>query len=264
FHCWILRPGHGYLDMKHAIAQSCDVYFWQIGRDHLGVEKIAYYANLFGYGQSAQIDLPSQSSGFVPTAEWKERKYHEKWLGGDTMAISIGQGYTTATPLQVADAMAMVSNEGVIYKPHLLKEVRDPTTDEIITEVKPEVLFDSKLDPAIFKEVQDGLRLTVTGGSARYSLHNDTVQIAAKTGTAEVNNFKNSWHSWLLAYAPYDGPKEDRIVVSTIVEAVNKWESWAPFATNIVIQGIFANQSYDEAVDALHFRYLVKPAGRVE
>lgn len=264
FHCWILKPGHGYLDMKHAIAQSCDVYFWQIGRDYLGVEKIAYYAKLFGYGQSAQIDLPSQSAGFVPTAEWKERRYHERWLGGDTMAISIGQGYTTATPLQVANVMAMVSNEGVVYKPHLLKEVRNPSTDEIIQNVEPEVLIDSKIDPAIFKEVQDGLRLTVTGGSARYSLANKTVQIAAKTGTAEVNNFKNSWHSWLVAYAPFDAPKEDRIVVATIVEAVNKWESWSPFATNIVIQGIFAEQTYDEAVDALGFRFLVKPKGRLE
>lgn len=264
FHCWVLRPGHGKLDLKHAIAQSCDIYFWQTGRDNLGVEKIAQYAKMFGYGQSTQIDLPSHSSGFVATPQWKERRYHERWLAGDTMAISIGQGYTTATPLQVADVMAMVANEGKIYKPHLLKEVRDPSTDEIIEEVKPEVLFQNNISPAIYREIQEALRYTFTDGTAKYSMHNDLVKIAGKTGTAEVTGYKDSWHAWLVAYAPYDGPIEDRIVVATIVEAVNTWEWWAPYATNIVMQGYFGNQSYDEAVDALGFRYLVKSVGRRE
>ena len=258
FHCWILRPGHGYLDLKNAIAQSCDIYFWQLGRDNLGVEKISYYSKMFGFGQSTQIDLPSHSKGFVPTAEWKERRFHERWLDGDTMAISIGQGYTTATPLQVADVMAMVSNSGRIYRPHILKEVWDPATDTMIEEVKPEVIFESSIDPAIWKEIQADLRYTITDGSAKHTMHNTTVQIAGKTGTAEVNGFKNSWHSWLLAYAPYDAPPEDRIVVVTIVEAVNSWEWWAPYATNIVMQGIFVKQTYDEAVDKLGFRYLIQ------
>ena len=149
FRCWILKPGHGKLDLKHAVGHSCDIYFWQVGRDYLGIEKISDYAKIFGYGQSTQIDLPSHSKGFVPTAQWKERKFHERWLDGDTMAVSIGQGYTTATPLQVADVMAMVCNEGKIYKPHLLKEIRDPVTDEIIQEVHPEVLFENSIDQAV-------------------------------------------------------------------------------------------------------------------
>ena len=257
FHCWILRPGHGRLDFKNALAQSCDIYYWQIGREKLGVEKIAQYAKMFGYGQSAQIDLPSQSRGFFPSAEWKERRYHERWLGGDTMAISIGQGYTTATPLQVANVMAMVANSGVTYKPHILKEVRDPSTDELLETVEPEILHKSDLDDAIWKEIQDDLRYTVTNGATRHSLANRTVKMAAKTGTAEVNGYKNSWHSWLLAYAPWDGPPEERIVVATIVEAANVWESWANYATNIIMQGIFANQTYEEAVEALGWRHLI-------
>ena len=79
FHCHV-KTGHGWLDLKNAMAQSCDIYYWTIGRDYLGIEKIASYAREFGFGQSAQIDLPSQVSGLVPTAEWKEKKYHEKWL----------------------------------------------------------------------------------------------------------------------------------------------------------------------------------------
>ena len=257
FHCHVHEPGHGWLDMKNAMAQSCDVYYWTIGRDYLGIEKISSYAREFGFGKSAQIDLPSQVSGLVPTAEWKEKKYHEKWLGGDTMSCSIGQGYMEATPLQLANMIAMVSNEGKIYKPHLLKEVRDPVTDEVIQEVKPEILTESTIDNAVWKEIQEALRYTVTDGTPQYPMHNKIVQIACKTGTAEVDGFKNSWHSWLVAYAPYDAPPEDRICVATIVEAQNVWEWWAPYCTNIIIQGYFAKQTAEEATEALGFTNLV-------
>lgn len=264
FHCHIHEPGHGWLDMKNAMAQSCDVYYWTIGRDYLGIEKIASYSREFGFGKSAQIDLPSQVSGLVPTAEWKQKKYHEKWLGGDTMSCSIGQGYMEATPLQLANMIAMVSNEGVIYKPHLLKEVRDPVTNEIISEVKPQILTESTIDKEVWKQIQESLRYTVTDGTPQYPMHNKTVQIACKTGTAEVDGFKDSWHSWLVAYAPYDAPPEDRICVATIVEACNKWEWWAPYATNIIIQGVFARQTCEEATKELGFTYLVKNRTRQE
>lgn len=264
FHCWILKPGHGKLDLKHAIGHSCDIYFWQVGRDNLGIEKIADYAKIFGYGQSTQIDLPSHSKGFVSNPQWKERKYHERWLDGDTMNVSIGQGYTTATPLQVTDVMAMVCNEGKIYKPHLLKEVRDPVTGDIISEIQPEILFENSIDPSVYKKVKEALRFVVTDGSAKYAMQNPTVKIACKTGTAEVAGYTDSWHNWLLSYAPYDAPVEDQIVVCTMVEAANTWEWWATYAANIIIQGYFANQTFEEAIDALHFKWLVKPTRLTE
>jgi len=102
------RSGHGWLDMRKSLAESCDIYYWVVGRDYLGVDRIAQYAKEFGLGQSLDIDLPAQTSGFVPTAQWKERKYHVKWLGGDTMNMSIGQGFTLVTPLHIANMMAMV------------------------------------------------------------------------------------------------------------------------------------------------------------
>lgn len=262
FHCWILKPGHGKQDLKHALGNSCDIYFWQVCRDQLGIDKIADYAKIFGYGKSTEIDLPSHSKGFVPTAEWKERRFHERWLDGDTMAVSIGQGYTTATPLQVANVMAMVCNEGKVYKPHLLKEVRDPVTDEIIQEVHPEILLENSIDHSVWKKVKESLRFVCTDGSAKYALQNPVVKIAAKTGTAEVTGYTDSWHSWLLAYAPYEAPVEDQIVVCAMVEAANTWEWWATYATNIVIQGYFANETFDEAIDSLNYRWLVKPASR--
>ena len=268
-HCHVHEPGHGWLDLKNAMAQSCDVYYWTVGRDYLGIEKIASYAREFGFGKSSQIDLPSQVAGLVPTAEWKEKKYHEKWLGGDTMSCSIGQGYMEATPLQLANMVAMVSNEGVIYKPHLLKEVRDPVTGEVIDEVKRQVLTESTIDKEVWKQIQEAMRYTVTDGTPQYPMHNKIVQIACKTGTAEVEPYSSrkenqSWHSWLVAYAPYDAPPEDRICVATIVEACNTWEWWAPYATNIIIQGIFAHQTCAEATKELGFEYLTKSRGRQE
>ena len=264
FHCHIHEPGHGWLDMKNALAQSCDVYFWTIGRDYLGINKIAEYSKEFGFGQSAQIDLPSQQTGFVPTAEWKERKYHEKWLGGDTMSCSIGQGYMLATPLQLADMTAMVANSGVIYKPHLLKEVRDPVTNEVLKKTEREVLIKSDIDSEIWKEVQEAMRYTVSDGTPQYPMHNKIVKAAGKTGTAEVAPYKTSWHSWMVAYAPYDAPPEEQVVVAVVVEACNTWEWWAPYATNIILQGIFAGQNYEAAVNALGFNYLMKNGNRQE
>ena len=264
FHCHIHEPGHGWLDMKNALAQSCDVYFWTIGRDYLGINKIAEYAKEFGFGQSAQIDLPSQQTGFVPTTEWKERKYHEKWLGGDTMSASIGQGYMLATPLQLADMTAMVANSGIIYKPHFLKEVRDPVTNEILQKPEREVLIKSDIDSEIWKELQEAMRYTISDGTPQYPMHNKLVKAAGKTGTAEVAPYKTSWHSWMVAYAPYDAPPEEQVVVAVVVEACNKWEWWAPYATNIILQGIFAGQTYEEAVNTLGFNYLIKNGSRQE
>ena len=264
FKCHVGIPGHGYLDLKNGLAESCNVYYWTVGRDYLGVDLISSYANDFGFGENLGIDLPSSSAGFVPTAQWKERRYHEKWLGGDTMNFSIGQSYTLVTPLHVANMMAMVTNEGKIYQPHILKEIRDPVTNEVIEEYKPTVLHSMDIDSAIWKEIKEDLRYTVSDGSAQFPLKNKVVQFAGKTGTAEVSGYSNSWHSWFVAYGPYDAPVEEQVVVCVLVEACNPWEWWAPYASNIIFQGIFANQTYDEAIDALGFRYLVKPIGRQE
>lgn len=255
FSCHIKKPGHGYLDLKNSLAQSCDVYFWIVGRDNLGVEKISSYAQEFGFGKSLEIDLPSQSFGFVPTAQWKEKRFHEKWLGGDTMNISIGQGYTTVTPLHIANMMAMVVNKGIIYKPHLLKEVRDPVSGEIIEDIKPQILQSSTIPEDIWKTVQENLRYTITNGTASYPMNLKSVEIAGKTGTAEVNGYeKGHWHSWMVSYAPYNAPPEEQIVVVTLIEAVNDWEWWAPYANSLIIQGIFNDQTYEEAVQILGYK----------
>ena len=265
FRCHIGVPGHGHMDLKNALAQSCNIYFWTVGRDFLGVDRIAAYAQEFGFGKSIYIDLPSEKKGIVPTVQWKERRFHERWLGGDTMSMSIGQGFTTATPLHVANMMAMFVNGGTIYKPHLLKEVRDPVTSEVIQTVEREKLHQSNIPNHVWGTMREYLRYMVTNGSAQIVLSkNKTVAVAGKTGTAEVRGFDKSWHSWFVGYGPYGAKPEDTLVVCVLVEAVNPWEWWAPYASTIIFQGIFANQTYDEALDSLQFRYPVRPAGRQE
>lgn len=268
YHCHNLA-GHGLLDLKGGLAHSCDVYYWVIGLEHLGVNKIAHYAKEFGFGQSLEVDLPSQSSGFVPTPEWKQRRWRQNWYDGDTINISIGQGDTLVTPLHVANMMAMVCNSGVIYKPHLLKEIRNPVTDEVEKVVEREVLHESTIEKNVWRQVQYDLRYVITNGSAQIPLTNRYIQLAGKTGTAELDKYKYSndkrhWHSWMIAYAPFNAPVEEQIVVATIVEAVNEWEWWAPYATNIIIQGIFKNQTYEEAIKTLGFEYVPKNRGRAE
>jgi penicillin-binding protein 2 len=245
------------------MAQSCDIYFWVVGRDNLGVERIVSYAKDYGLGELTGIDIPGEISGFVPTPQWKERRLRERWQGGDTMNMSIGQGFTLVTPLQMANMVAMTVNDGVIYKPHILKEVRDPVSGEI-EEIAPEVLRESDIDKSLFETVRTNMRSVISSGTARFPLDIKAVEIAGKTGTSEVG-LHDRWHSWFAAYAPYnsDNPGE-QIVVSVIVEAVNPWEWWAPYASAIIFQGIFAGQTYEEAVAALHFQYLTPAAERRE
>ena len=246
-----LRRGHGRLNLQQALAQSCNIFYGIVGTEHLGVDKIVHYARSFGFGEISGIDIPGEISGFVPTPQWKERRFHERWHGGDTLNLSIGQGFMLATPLQMANMVAMIVNDGIIYTPHILKEVRDPRTGEVVMSVTPTVRHKSDIDPSVFAALRRDMRRSISEGTARYPVNIRTVQIAGKTGTGEVG-LDDRWHSWLVTYGPYetDNPDE-RIVVSVIVEAANPWEWWAPFATAIIYQGIFANQTYEEAMRAL-------------
>jgi penicillin-binding protein 2 len=262
--CHIRRPGHGRLNLHQAMAQSCDIYYWIVGRDYLKVERIVSYAMDYGFGESTGIDLPGEVSGFIPTPQWKERRYHDRWQEGDTMNMSIGQGYTLVTPIQMANMIAMVVNDGKVYKPHVLKEVRDPISGAVEQSVRPELLHESTTDKKVFSTLKRDMRGVISEGTARFPLNIKSVEIAGKTGTGEVG-LQDRWHSWFAAYAPYDADSvEEQVVVSMIVEAANPWEWWAPYASAIIFQGIFANQSYEEAVEALGLQYLAPIQGRRE
>ncbi|MDR0568292.1 MAG: penicillin-binding protein 2 [Spirochaetaceae bacterium] len=249
--CHIRKPGHGWVNLHQGMAQSCDIYYWVVGRDHLGIERIVSYAKDYGYGELTNIDLPNEIAGFIPTPQWKDRRFHERWQNGDTMNMSIGQGYTLVTPLQMANMVAMAVNSGTIYEPHVLKEVRNPITGEVESSVEPKILHKSDISPSVLRAVRRDMRGVISEGTARFPVNIAAVEIAGKTGTSEVG-LQNHWHSWLASYAPYETNKpEERVVVAIIVEAVNNWEWWSPYATAIIYQGIFAHQTYEEAVSTL-------------
>ena len=124
FKCWN-KKGHGRVELKKALKESCDVYFYQLG-ERLGVDKIARYAKKFGLGEPMGIGLENEKAGMVPTSDWKFKKYGKKWYRGETLPVSIGQGYVLTTPIQLASMIATVANEGMIYRPHLVKRIVDP------------------------------------------------------------------------------------------------------------------------------------------
>jgi penicillin-binding protein 2 len=259
-----IKTGHGRLNLRGGMAQSCNIFYWTIGRDYLGAERIVSYAREYGYGEMSGIDLPGEIGGFLPTPQWKERRFHERWVAGDTMNMSIGQGYTLVTPIQMANMVCMVVNNGKIYKPHFLKEVRDPVTNAIESIAKPQVIHERGISPEVFAALRQDMRAVIREGTAVYPLNIRSVEIAGKTGTGEAG-FTDRWHSWFTAYAPFTSTDpEDMIVVSVIVEAANKWEWWAPYASAIIFQGYFANQDYDTAVRALGLQYLMPVEGRRE
>jgi len=217
----------------------------------LGVERIDYYARDFLLGQPAGIDLPGEVGGFLPTPEWKEKVQHMKWLGGDTLNLSIGQGFLTVTPLQLANVVAMIANEGKLYRPYLLSQVRDSVSGAVARQTKPEVLHVSATRKETFRTVQQAMRQVITAGTAKVVITTKAAEVAGKTGTAEAG-YEDRWHSWFAAYAPYQTEKpEERVVVVVMVQAENEWEWWAPKAADVIFQGIFAKQTFEEAVETL-------------
>jgi len=155
-------------------------------------------------------------------------------------------------------------NNGKIYRPHFLKEVRDPVTNAIERVTIPEVIHESSISRDVFESVRQDMRAVITEGTAQFPLNIRTVQIAGKTGTGEAG-FQDRWHSWFAAYAPFNSTNPDeQIVVSVIVEAANRWEWWAPYASTIIFQGYFANQTFEEAVRTLGFQHIAPVQGRIE
>lgn len=222
FHCWN-RKGHGNVNLKGAMRESCDVYFYMLG-ERLGVDRIARYAKMFGLGEPMGCGLENEKSGFVPTSEWKEKKYGKKWYRGETLPVSIGQGYLLMTPIQLAAMTAGVATDGKIYRPHLVKKILD-RDGKTIKEYLPEVIKTVSLKPEHFRMVKEGLFAVVnetrgTGAAARLY----EVKVAGKTGTSQVIKLNDSRgpvayehrdHALFVAYAPYDKPE---VAVAVVIE----------------------------------------------
>ena len=227
FHCWA-RGGHGSLDLKGALKYSCDVYFYEVGR-RLGVDRLAVRVReLFGLGRTLGVELPAEQGGLVPDQAWKMRRYGRAWNMGETLPVSIGQGYLLATPLQVAQYTAVVANGGTLYRPHLIKEIVD-FEGKMVQNTIPETLNSMAFQPAHLKAVRDGLEAVVNdaGGTGRRA-RLEGVRVAGKTGTsqtvsldryqgysASTRPYKLRDHAWYTSYAPADNPE---VVVTVLLE----------------------------------------------
>ncbi|MFW6368161.1 MAG: penicillin-binding protein 2 [Spirochaetota bacterium] len=248
--------GFGPINIKEAIANSSNYFFYTVGHEMLGVENIAQYARIFGFGEPTGIDIPGERPGLVASRRWKEQTQNEPWTGGDTVNMSIGQGFTATTPLQLANMMAMVANRGTIYRPHLVREVRDPMTGEMSARTQPEILHSAPVRESTFDLVAEGLREVVTSGTARNTITTPAVESAGKTGTGEIGQ-EDRWHSWYVAFAPYE-PEDpmDQVAIAVLVDADNEYDFWSPKAANLVLHGIFTDQNFDEVVEDLRPWYM--------
>jgi penicillin-binding protein 2 len=224
FRCW-KKGGHGAMNLHEAIVQSCDVFFYQVAQ-RLGIDTIAQYARAFGLGIPTGIGLDHEKAGTIPDTAWKRNRFKQPWFAGETLSAAIGQGYVTATPLQMANMIATAA-VGKRFRPHFIHQVETPEGEVVHTET-PEEIGVLKVRPTTLMQVREALRDVVnsergTGKKARLK----DVEVAGKTGTSQVvklgqTRLKASqvpWqqrdHAWFVAYAPADAPE---IAVVALVE----------------------------------------------
>lgn len=228
FHCW-QRSGHGSLDMEHAIAESCDIYFYSLGYK-LGVDRIHDYAQHFSLGHKTGIDLPDESSGILPSRAWKLKQHGSQWYIGDTINISIGQGFLTTTPLQLAQMTAIIANDGIVYKPHLLRQYYDPQSASFRTPQTVPGQHIPVYDAAAWRAAKHAMSSVMNSryGTARRVGQGLDFTMAGKSGTVQVISFQDNRrilakdladehqdNAMFIAFAPLDKPK---VAVSMVIE----------------------------------------------
>ena len=227
--------GHGLVDLRQAIAGSCNVYFYHVGVK-LEIDRIARYANLLGLGRPSGIDLPNEARGLIPSTEWKRRTQKAVWYPGETVSVAIGQGQVLVTPMQMARLAAVIANGGRLVKPHLLKSVRgDPTA------TPPLERIDLGLKPAVVAAVREGMIAVVAEGTGRRTKL-EGVTVGGKTGSSQVvtharlerdkNAHELQPHGWFICFAPVENPK---IAMAVLVEHGRSGsESAVPVAARIL------------------------------
>ena len=232
YHDWNV---HGWTDMRKAIAESCNVYFYSLGGGNkdfnikgLGPETIKAYLQLFGWGQKTGLDLPNEGEGVLPEID-------KDWRLGNTYHFSIGQGAFTVSPLQVVNAIASIANGGKLMKPKAVQKIVDTSSVSledisedslnVIEEIEPEIIRENFIDPENLQIVREGMRQAVTGRNSPLAsavlLNSLPVSSAAKTGTAETP-IEGIYHNWVTVFAPYEDPE---IVLTIMIEDVDDIQS---------------------------------------
>ena len=227
YRCW-KKYGHGKINLHRALVESCDVYFYAVGK-RLGIDRIARYAGRFGLGKKTGFDLGNEKKGLVPSTQWKLKRWGVPWQPGETVSTAIGQSFVLATPLQLANLISSVFNGGHIYAPQTTRWVRRPNGESLF-EFQPVPIADIGIKPEHLEKVKKALIGVVneprgTGSKARIQ----DIVVAGKTGTAQVVGIKKGSgsakeediplkfrdHAWFVAVAPAADPK---IAVSVLIE----------------------------------------------
>ena len=219
--------GHGQVDVKRAITVSCDTFFYGLALD-LGIERLTSFVSHFGFGKKSGLDMEGELSGLLPTPQWKAKRWKQKWYPGETLITGIGQGYMLATPMQLAQATAILANNGVAVRPHLVAAIKESSTGTR-RPMPIEITDRVELNPQHVELVKQGMMdVTLPGGTAASIGAGSPYAIAAKTGTAQVVGIKQGEkynehaiderhrdHALFIAYAPAEAP---RIALAVIVE----------------------------------------------
>ncbi len=218
--------GHGMVDMYKSLVVSCDTYYYMLAND-LGIDNISTFMQQFGFGSRTDIDITGESRGILPSQKWKMDRFRQKWYAGETISVGIGQGYNSYTPLQLAQAIATLANDGVMYKPHIVNYVEDIVTRKR-TVVEPQPARTIDLKPEYLAIVKNALVGVNKEGTGARAFAGAPYVSAGKTGTAQVVAIKQGEkyvesrvaerhrdHALFIAYAPADKPK---LAIAVLVE----------------------------------------------
>ncbi len=243
FRDWKL-DGHGMVDVKKAIIQSSDVYFYMVA-NKLGIDKLSSFYRYFSFGSLTGIDFPNESQGILPSAEWKSKNIGNKWTDGDTLITGIGQGYFLTTPLQLVYAACIIANKGIISIPKLNINSKPKKNDEIL---KIENFLKNNISSEDWNLINDAMFKVVNqkNGTAYWSTNSKKNNIAGKTGTVQVYQISQNDdrkddkeipdhlkdHSLYIGYAPSDKPE---IVVATVIENIGSGSKYAAPISNKII-----------------------------
>ncbi len=246
YHCW-KKGGHGPTNLVKAIRESCNVYFWRAA-NRIDIDDIAHYAKGFGLGSRTGISLPREVLGFIPTKDWKKKRFGQEWQAGETLSCAIGQSYVLASTIQLATAYGAIANGGKIYRPYVVKDIYD-TSGELVKTFTPELISKIELkNPKTLKFVREGLFQVVNNpkGTGWYK-RGQGIMMAGKTGTSQVKSssadkiytkcetmdYESRHHGLFVAYAPADNPK---IVAAAIFEHGCHGSSAAPVVEAVITQ----------------------------
>ena len=240
------KGGYGNVDLHRSIVVSSDVYYYVLAND-LGVDAIHDFMQPFGFGQLTGIDLEGELAGVLPSSEWKERRFHQKWYGGETISIGIGQGYNSFTLLQLAHATATLANGGVVMKPHVVRAIEDPRNGDL----RLTVLSESgriRLSPRNLQFIRDAMVDVNINGTGRAAFAGAPYHAAGKTGTAQVVGIaqnekynenkideRHRDHALFIAFAPADPDVKPRIALALLVENAG----WGAMAAAPIARQVF-------------------------